>query len=188
MASFIGMVGSIRKIQVRGFPLNMCTRLHGDSNNNVDFLGADLAMKIRNASQGWEPPFFITVYGGLTWTAAGLKPKEEFWFMLQRTMDVLGSDYVAVGANEMARLASSACTSSTPPPPPPPLTCSISVEQEACTPIPGQPWKNSTEVACLHLGCCWHEHGVKPSGHTCVKPESSGTPYTCAKPRASIMG
>ena len=41
--------------------------------------GGDLANRIRTASMEYEPPFFITVYGGLKWTAGTPNPLEEFW-------------------------------------------------------------------------------------------------------------
>lgn len=50
--------------------------------------GAELAARILKASAKWEPPFFLTVYGGLAWTASARSPKEEFFFMMQRTMQV----------------------------------------------------------------------------------------------------
>ena len=152
--------------------------------------GADLASKIRVASQEYSPPFFITVYGGLKWTAAKPNPLEEFWFMLNRTMEVLGPGYVAVGASEMARLATVACGNHSfpgpgPTPPPPPPTCANTKAQADCSPIPGKPWKNSTEAVCTQqLGCCWHPPGtLKPSGHTCIKPEAPEENPTCVKPR-----
>jgi len=58
---------------------------------NTSDPGGDLAGRIRNEVSKWEPPFFVTVYGGLAWTAQGNAPKEEFWYMLKRTMDALGS-------------------------------------------------------------------------------------------------
>ena len=120
-----------------------------------------------------------------------LKPNSDdashsFRYMLNRTMDALGSGYIAVGASEMARLATVACRNhSTPGSPAPGPTCAISSVQADCSPTPGKPWKNSTEAVCTQqLGCCWHPPGsLKPSGHTCIKPETPAENPTCVKPR-----
>jgi|EP01049_Picozoa_sp_SAG25_P003547 hypothetical protein len=47
-------------------------------------------------------------YGALHWTAAAEEPLLEFWRLLEDTMGALGQQYVAVGADEMARLAADA--------------------------------------------------------------------------------
>ena len=48
------------------------------------------------------------------WTAASQAPLLEFWTLLNDTMARLGDGYVAVGADEMARLASEALQSEIP--------------------------------------------------------------------------
>jgi hypothetical protein len=46
--------------------------------------------------------------GALHWTANAQAPLLEFWTLLNDTMAALGEDFVAVGADEMARLAAEA--------------------------------------------------------------------------------
>jgi hypothetical protein len=144
-----------------------------------DHPAKDLADRIRGAAARYEPPFFITIYGGLNWQPGSTGGKTEFWTLLQGTVDELGPDFVTVGAAEMARLARAACdvpggwpngTSS----------CARATEQRDCSPD-GKPWHNSTKPACEALGCCWHRPSVKPSGHTCIHPEAP--PPTCLKPK-----
>jgi hypothetical protein len=53
-------------------------------------------------------PLFITVYGGLKWTADTADPATEFWTLWGATIDKLDTDIIAVGAQEMARLAKEA--------------------------------------------------------------------------------
>ena len=77
---------------------------------NKDDPARDLAARIRNVSTRYEPPFFVTVYGGLNWQPGSTGGKTEFWTLLRATMDDLGSDYRAIGANEMARLAFEKCS------------------------------------------------------------------------------
>lgn len=48
---------------------------------------------------------FVTVYGGLKWTASNLDPQTEFWNLWGDTINKLSDDIVPVGAQEMARLA-----------------------------------------------------------------------------------
>ena len=133
-------------------------------------------------SERYQPPFFITVYGGLNWEPGSTGGKTEFWALLHATMADLGSGFVAVGASEMARLAKTACNVSggggnaT-------QTCDVSAEQRDCSPN-GQPWRNSSEAACRALGCCWHHGGVRPTGHWCIHPEAP--PPTCLKPKALV--
>jgi hypothetical protein len=72
--------------------------------------GADLAARIRSIAGKYEPPFFITVYGGLTWTASAQPPELEFFTLMHSTMEELGSEHFkAIGASEMARLAKDSC-------------------------------------------------------------------------------
>jgi hypothetical protein len=61
---------------------------------NATHPGADLAARIRNVSKRYEPPFFITVYGGLNWQPGSTGGKTEFWALLHSTMAILGNDYV----------------------------------------------------------------------------------------------
>ena len=51
--------------------------------------------------------------GALHWTAASQAPLLEFWTLLRDTMARLGDGYVAVGADEMARLAAETMQSAT---------------------------------------------------------------------------
>jgi hypothetical protein len=48
------------------------------------------------------------VYGGLKWTADTADPATEFWTLWGATIDKLDTDIIAVGAQEMARLAKEA--------------------------------------------------------------------------------
>ena len=113
----------------------------------------------------YEPPYFITIYGGLSWEPGTGDGNKEFWSLLNGIMHNLGEDYVAVGASEMARLARAACNYTGAPPaaPPGPPSCAVAAKQHDCRKTPGRPWKNSTEKACVALNCCWHARGVKPS-------------------------
>ena len=143
-----------------------------------DHPGADLAARIKSVAARYQPPFFITVYGGLSWQPGTATGKLEFWSLLHATMDALGDDFLAVGASEMARLAQAACNKTAPLPPP---SCAVTLEQNDCSPVPGQPWKNSSQKECLALGCCWHQGGIPPSGHYCVKKEQPAP--TCLRHR-----
>ena len=116
--------------------------------NNRDPAG-DLAQRIRTAAAQYEPPYFITIYGGLSWyvfqthdslfhnhsytlttyrtvgMVAGREPGTahgnlEFWTLLHGIMKDLGDDFVAIGATELARLARDACNRTGYPPAPPP--------------------------------------------------------------------
>ena len=148
---------------------------------------AQLAARIRTAAARYSPPYFITIYGGLSWEPGTAKGPTEFWTMLNGIMKELGDGYAAVGASEMARLAREACnrTGLPPTPAPTPPSCSVTVLQHDCSPYPGHPWKNSTQDVCDSLGCCWHAHGVRPSGHTCIKKEEKAQREvpTCLSPR-----
>lgn len=64
-----------------------------------------LAGYINDVAAAHAPPFFITVYGGLKWTSAGVDPQTEFWNLWGNTTALLCEDVVVVGAQEMARLA-----------------------------------------------------------------------------------
>ena len=70
----------------------------------------DFAARIREHATKHKPPYFITTYGALHWTADAQAPLLEFWRLLGDTMQALGDDFVAVGADEMARLAAEALT------------------------------------------------------------------------------
>ena len=71
--------------------------------------GADLAARIRSIAGKYEPPFFVTVYGGLKWTAGSQDPRQEFFTLMHSTMADLGEQFKAIGASEMARLARDSC-------------------------------------------------------------------------------
>ena len=82
--------------------------------------GKDLAGRIRTVAEQYEPPFFVTVYGGLSWQPGTAHGKTEFWALLHSTMASLnsnGTDFVAIGASEMARLAKAACNATGAPAP-----------------------------------------------------------------------
>lgn len=64
----------------------------------------DFAARIKDHAERYKSPVFINTYGGLHWTAGAQEPMKEFWRLLHDTMAALGDDYVAVGAQEMARL------------------------------------------------------------------------------------
>jgi len=141
--------------------------------------GKDLAERIRTVAAEYRPPFFITIYGGLNWQPGSTGGKTEFWTLLHATMAELGSDFVAIGASQMARLAKDACNvpggwpNGT-------ATCAHSAEQHDCSPD-SKPWHNATQLACEKLGCCWHDPGLSPTGHKCIHPEHP-TP-TCLRPK-----
>ena len=69
----------------------------------------DLAARIEEEARRHDPPFFVLVYGGLQYqsltTEAGFNPKKNLFTLLGDTVAALGSDFVAVGGSEMARLA-----------------------------------------------------------------------------------
>jgi len=75
----------------------------------------ELALRIRRVAEKHAPPFFILVYGGLSAFGNPLGksggplheglPWTDFWSLIQKTMQHLGDDFVAVGATELARLA-----------------------------------------------------------------------------------
>jgi len=146
--------------------------------------GDDLAGRIRTAANRYEPPFFITVYGGLNWQPGSTGGKTEFWALLHATMSALGPGFVAVGADEMARLAKDACDvpggwpNGT-------ATCAHAAFQRDCTPD-NTPWRNATKQGCEALGCCWHSAAVEPTGHKCIHPEPPAP--TCLKRRQAGGG
>ena len=119
-----------------------------------------------------------------------MSPKTEFFTLMHGIMDDLGSGFEAIGASEMARLAKLACQAHTPAPANATATCARSSAQVDCSPLPpGVPWKNSSEDVCVNkLGCCWHQGGIKPSGHYCIKKEAPApscvTPAAAPVPRA----
>lgn len=65
----------------------------------------ELSRRINEVAAANKPPFFITVYGGLKWTASSQYPLEEFWTLWTNTIDKLDKNIIPVGAQEMARLA-----------------------------------------------------------------------------------
>jgi len=68
----------------------------------------ELARRINTVAAANKPPFFITVYGGLKWTSSGLDPDLEFWTLWGDTLAKLDPSIIAIGAQEMARLAAEA--------------------------------------------------------------------------------
>lgn len=71
-------------------------------------------------AQRHPPPYFVLVYGGLSAFGnplageAAAEPRDgagaggswkEFWTLLHNAMDDLGDGFVAVGADELARLS-----------------------------------------------------------------------------------
>lgn len=66
---------------------------------------AGIANNINKLAAANKPPFFITVYGLLKWTASGLDPTKEFWTAWGNITGGLDPNIVPVGAQEMARLA-----------------------------------------------------------------------------------
>jgi hypothetical protein len=100
--------------------------------------GKDLAGRIRSVAAQYKPPFFVTVYGGLKWTDSAMSTKTEFFALLHATMANLGSDYVAIGASEMARLAKLACNATgNGGNPNRTKTCASTSAQHDCSPTPG---------------------------------------------------
>ena len=94
-------------------------------------------------------------------------------------MFAIGLAGLAVGASEMARLAREACKADGKPPTA--KSCAVASAQLDCSPTPGKAWHNSSQAACEKLGCCWHEGGVRPSGHYCIRKEAPAP--TCLKPK-----
>ena len=66
---------------------------------------AGIASNINKLAAANKPPFFITVYGLLKWTASDLDPTKEFWTAWANITAGLDANIVPVGAQEMARLA-----------------------------------------------------------------------------------
>ena len=93
--------------QPDGTPL-LCTAKKG-SQGTLFYIsgihGAELAARINALAAAAPRPFFISVYGGLKWTASATDPKSEFWTMWADTLAALDEGIVPVGAQEMARLA-----------------------------------------------------------------------------------
>jgi hypothetical protein len=61
-------------------------------------------------------------------------------------------------------------------------TCSRDLEmhpQTDCSPHGVSPWLNATEDACRKLGCCWHAHGLVPTGHMCVHQSYNSSSGCC---------
>jgi len=136
----------------------------------------DLADRIRGAAMQYIPPYFITVYGGLSWEPGTAQGPLEFWTLLEGIMSDLGDDFVAVGASEMARLARDACNRTGLPGPDLP-TCDVTSEQNECS----HDGANVSADACRDAGCCWHDDGVEPSGYHCIEKERPVP--TCLKRR-----
>ena len=74
---------------------------------DVFYIGgpSGIAANINNLAAAHTPPFFITVYGLLKWTANDLDPTKEFWTAWANITSHLNSNIITVGAQEMARLA-----------------------------------------------------------------------------------
>lgn len=72
----------------------------------------------------------LSLGSGLKWTASAMSPATEFFALLHSTMANLGSDYVAIGASELARLAKAACNATVPPPGP--ALCATANKQADC--------------------------------------------------------
>ena len=82
---------------------------HKDLQLNASHPAADLAGRIRaEAARVPTTPAFVLAYGGLRWTSAADVPSMDFYTLQQDALDLLGDDFVVVGAQEMARLARSA--------------------------------------------------------------------------------
>jgi hypothetical protein len=67
-------------------------------------------------------------------------------------------------------------------------SCSQDLEahpQADCSPGGISPWLNASEDACHRIGCCWHAHGLQPTGHMCVHPSYNSTTGCCAGPDLS---
>lgn len=73
---------------------------------DVFYIGgpAGIADNINKLAATHTPPFFITVYGLLKWTASDLDPTKEFWTAWGNITAHLDASVIAVGAQEMARL------------------------------------------------------------------------------------
>lgn len=86
-----------------GTPL-LCT------NPDVFYIGgpAGVANNVNKLAAANKPPFFITVYGLLKWTASDMDPTKEFWAAWGNITEHLDPSIVPVGAQEMARLARAA--------------------------------------------------------------------------------
>ena len=65
----------------------------------------DLAGRIRREVAALPAPAFVLAYGGLKWTSDATDPQMDFFTLQKATLDVLGDDFVVVGAQEMARLS-----------------------------------------------------------------------------------
>ena len=66
----------------------------------------DLAARIEKAAKKHPPPFFVLVYGGLQ-AFGGVETASplNFFTLQSDAMERLGSEFVTVGASELARLA-----------------------------------------------------------------------------------
>eukprot|EP00928_Gymnodinium_smaydae_P081607 TRINITY_DN65093_c0_g1_i1.p1 TRINITY_DN65093_c0_g1~~TRINITY_DN65093_c0_g1_i1.p1 ORF type:complete len:650 (+),score=107.54 TRINITY_DN65093_c0_g1_i1:243-1952(+) len=73
-----------------------------------DLGGKELANRINTIARDAPRPYFITVYGGLKWTAAATKPTDSLYNFWGDAIAHLDADIVPVGAQEMARLARTA--------------------------------------------------------------------------------
>ena len=79
------------------------------ANMGLSMVLACLAGRIRaEAARVPTTPAFVLAYGGLRWTSAADVPSMDFYTLQQDALDLLGDDFVVVGAQEMARLARSA--------------------------------------------------------------------------------
>merc|ERR1712228_666095 len=89
--------------QPDGTPV-LCT--HGGLFYGMGNLGGEELAKRINAVVAAAPkPYFITVYGGLKWTASASSDKDSIYNFWGDTISNLDDDIIPVGAQEMARLA-----------------------------------------------------------------------------------
>lgn len=70
--------------------------------------GEALAKRINAVAESATKPYFITVYGGLKWTASAGGAKDSIYNFWGDTIAALDADIIPVGAQEMARLARAA--------------------------------------------------------------------------------
>ena len=69
-------------------------------------------------------------------------------------------------------------------------SCSQDLEahpQADCSPGGISPWLNASEDACHKIGCCWHAHGLQPTGHMCVHPSYNSTTGCCIVTSSSLV-
>ena len=73
---------------------------------NASCPSCDLAARIEKAAKKHPPPFFVLVYGGLQ-AFGGVETASplNFFTLQSDAVERLGSEFVTVGASELARLA-----------------------------------------------------------------------------------